>query len=329
LRRFYAKAVNCCAEVVAILDSGPDGGNCLAAGSCRGFNGTCADVVHQFADVPILPDYPAGMADYSCNAFPMDDKPVDSFLVGLISLAIGLPVTLFLATCFGIANDSEAPESWLEWAGWRKLAFGLNAHRRWHYTGEAGPPVRHVRWFVRSVGAPPSETAANLVRSAVAAATCSDPPWVVEAREAAEEAAADGAGAAPRSSVGADDFPAWGMRPPAPQRSRADKLLHVAGGCTPCGGAGGEDWPRVSAGAARFERPSGSSASESSAAAEARELAGFKRAMTAAGLGGVYICWALFSWCVAGAAQQQPRVLRARVLRSNHSLSGSFSRMAC
>ena len=61
------------------------------------------------------------------------------------------------------------------------------AHRRWHYTrGE--PPVRYVKWFVRSAGAPPSETAANLWRSFWASITGTEPPWVVEAREAAEEA---------------------------------------------------------------------------------------------------------------------------------------------
>ena len=35
-------------------------------------------------------------------------------------------MTVFITTCFGIANDNEAPESWLEWTGWRKLVFGLN-----------------------------------------------------------------------------------------------------------------------------------------------------------------------------------------------------------
>jgi hypothetical protein len=296
---FYAKGVNCCAEVVSILDGGPDGGNCPAAGNCRGFNGTCANVVRQFGDVPILPDYPAGMADYTCNAFPSDDKPVDSFIVGLISLAVGLPVALFLQTAFSIANDSEAPESWLEFVGWRRFVFGFSAHRRWHYLGPAGQPTRHVRWFVRSVGAPPSETAINLVHSLVAFVSCSEPPWVVQAREAAAE---EDGHTSPRSAT-ADDFPAWGMHPPIP-RSRAEKVLHVAS-CAPWrSAAGGEPSSAPSVGSAApdedqqpyFKRASWSSSANSSAAVEARELARYKRAMAAAGLTGVYICWAVFVW---------------------------------
>ena len=85
-----AKAVNCCAEVVAILDSGPDGGNCPSAADCRGFTGNCADIVNQFADLPVLPDFPDGMADYTCSAFPNDDNPVDSFIVGLSALLLSL-----------------------------------------------------------------------------------------------------------------------------------------------------------------------------------------------------------------------------------------------
>jgi hypothetical protein len=117
-------------------------------------------------------------------------------MLPLRSLAIALPVTMFLQTCFAIASDSEAPESWLEWVGWRKFIFGFNAHRKWHYTGPLGQPHRHVKWFCRSAGAPPTETAMNLVHSLTAWLTRSDPPWVVEAREAAEEAEADDDGAA-------------------------------------------------------------------------------------------------------------------------------------
>ena len=188
--RFYAKAVNCCNDLRLILDSGPDGGACPPVGPCRGFEGNCGDLADQYATLPVLPDFPNGLADWTCTAFPDDEnKPVDSFIVGLISIAIGLPVTFFIATCFSIANDSEAPESWLEWFGYQKLIWGPRAHRRWHYTGPTGPPARFVKWYVRSVGAPYSETAANLVRSLWAYVTCSEPAWVEEAREAEEEAA--------------------------------------------------------------------------------------------------------------------------------------------
>ena len=97
---------------------------------------------------------------------------------------------MFIASCFAIANDSEAPESWLQWVGWRKLVFGLHANRRWHYTGPAGQPNRHVRWFCRSIDAPPPETAINLWHALVCALTGRELPWHAEAREAAEEAAA-------------------------------------------------------------------------------------------------------------------------------------------
>ena len=174
-----------------ILNSGLDGNNCPPVGPCRGFTGTCGDLATQFAELPVLPDYPNGMQDWVCTSFPDDTNDVDSFLVGLISLAVALPVTLFISTCFEIANDSEAPESWLEWLGWRKLVFGRRAHRRWHYTGPKGQPVRYVRWFVRSATAPISETLANLCRSMYAWLTGTEAPWLVEAREAEQDANAE------------------------------------------------------------------------------------------------------------------------------------------
>jgi hypothetical protein len=185
------QGVNCCVELRALLDSGPDGGSCPPVGTCRGFEGTCGAITAQFKSLSILPDYPDGLADYVCHAFPDDDAPVDSFIVGLISIAIALPVTLFLQNAFAIANDSEAPESWLEWVGWRKLVFGLHANRKWHYTGPLGQPNRHVKWFIRSVGAPQPETILNLWESFKAWLTCSLPPWTIEAREVAEEEAAE------------------------------------------------------------------------------------------------------------------------------------------
>ncbi len=68
--RFYAKAVNCCAELRLMLDSGPDGGACPPVGPCREFVGNCGDLAAQFADVPVLPDFPDGLADYVCTGAP-------------------------------------------------------------------------------------------------------------------------------------------------------------------------------------------------------------------------------------------------------------------
>ena len=192
-----------------------------------------------------------------------------------------IPVTVFITTCFGIANDNEAPESWLEWTGWRKLLFGLNgtpypmcscfaslllrapdaspcaraAHRRWHYTrGE--PPVRYVKWFVRSAGAPPSETVANLCRSFWAPVTGTEPPWVVEAREAAEEAAG-------KEAEGEKD------------ESEAAKQEAEAGSAT----------------------GSQKSGSTTSSVRSAKELSSYKRQVMVIGLIATLICWAIFVWC--------------------------------
>ena len=174
---------------------------CPPVGPCRGVEANCGDLAEAFADTPVLPDYPNGLADYTCSAFPNDENQRDTLIVGLLAFAISLPVTLFLQTCFELANDNEAPESWLAWGGSPRFVFGPQAHRRWRYTGPAGQPVRYVRWFVRSVDAPKFETLMNLWFSLKAFVTRSLTPWEEEAEEfeatlaaeaAAEAAAAEG-----------------------------------------------------------------------------------------------------------------------------------------
>jgi hypothetical protein len=235
-----------------LLDSGPDGGNCPPVGACRGFEGTCGQIAEQFADVSVQPWFPDGLSEYTCHAFPDEERQLDSFLVGLISIAIALPVANFCQTCFAIANDSEAPESWLEWVGWRKLVFGFNAHRKWHYTKRA-PPVRHIKWFVRSVGAPQTETAMNLWVSLKCWLTRAELPWIEEAREAAEEAEAEG-------------------------NEKGSEKGHMDGCMMDVEGSIG--------------------GSTTSSVRSARALARYKRAVMAIGLASVYICWAIFAWCV-------------------------------
>ena len=81
--------------MVAILNSGPDGGNCASPSDCRGFTGNCADIVDQFAALPVLPKFPDGMADYTCTACPNEDTPIDSFIVGLSALLPSSRADLF------------------------------------------------------------------------------------------------------------------------------------------------------------------------------------------------------------------------------------------
>jgi hypothetical protein len=168
--------------VRAILDVAPF---CAAApDACAG---DCATLPLVFADVPLPPAYPDGLQDYTCTAFPDDSVPSDTVVVALISIAIALPVGIFIGSAFELANDSEAPESWLAWSGLPRLLLGAAAHRRWHWTGPAGRPSRLVRWYCRCADAPKVEMLLNLWLSFKAWATCSQTPWEDEAAEAADQ----------------------------------------------------------------------------------------------------------------------------------------------
>ncbi len=265
----------------AILGCGP-------VGPCRGVTANCGDLPAAFADTPVLPDFPDGMADYVCAAFPNDENERDSLIVGLLAFAIALPVTLFLQTCFELANDNEAPESWLMWAGLPRLALGAAAARRWHYTGPQGQPSRFVRWYCRSVDAPKFETLLNLWLSFKAWATCSKPPWMEEAEEAEAEdaAAADSAG-------------------------KADASADID---TPAAAAASDD------GSVKAHSVAASFAS-------AKELRFSKRRLTAVGIGGIYLIWAFFSWVVftyGSACPHAPaRVIRCRMHLHHHAIADS------
>ena len=198
-----------------------------------------------------------------------------------------------------IANDSEAPESWLEWFGWRKLVFGFDAHRRWHYTGPLGQPNRHVKWFIRSVGAPDPETAINLWHSLVAWVTGTDPPWIEEWREAVEaeaeedaeeEAEAEVEAPACDSHSGSSHQVNGSARLPA-DAPRALKLLHLAE-------QDALDTHALGNGKVHAADDFGDGASTTSSVRSARALAQYKRVIALTGFFGVYVTWALFAWFI-------------------------------
>jgi hypothetical protein len=253
--------------------------DCPPVGPCREVEGNCGDLASVFADTPVPPYFPDGLSTYECHTFPDDDRPLDSFVVGLISIAVALPVTLFLTSCFesacasssaccvhlfvrtcadallshAVANDSEAPESWLFYGGVVKLLCGLKSHRLWHYTGLEGQPPRFVRWYCRSVDAPKPETIINLWHSLRCYLTGATPPWLEEWQEWQAEQEEEG--------VSAEDA----------HKSSASN----------CEGD-------------RVHSDVASVATDESTAALRRS----KRMLTAFGLSGIYVTWAVFAWFI-------------------------------
>jgi hypothetical protein len=177
--------------------------------------------------------------------------------------------------------SAVAAQSWLEWMGWQKLVFGFSAHRRWHYTRDQ-QPSRYVRWYIRSVGAAAPETIMNLCRSLKAFLTCTEPPWTIKAREAAE---ADEAGA----GEGAPEVDN------AVGKARVSALYaHAAAADVTLPDEAAGDDPARASGSVRA-----STRASTTSSAEARELAGYKRWIMATGVVGTFVAWTIFTWCVA------------------------------
>lgn len=217
-------------------------------GPCLGFAGDCADLQTQFAsvqgpwlyseDVSSPPTEHDSIDGWVCHAFPDDAYVTDQFFVGLISVAVALPVDLVLQRAFEIANESEMPGNWLDAPpGKWKLLLGKDAHNGWRLADPRRPVSEFVRWMVG--GGAESDLQAVLFVIGYAlrrlrARICGEP-----APELPEEEAA---------------------------KSKA-----------------GSDAASVS----------------SSGSAAARSDALMKRLYAAAGLLGVYVTWAIMSWCVA------------------------------
>ena len=156
--RSDSRGANCCLELRTILGCGP-------AGPCRGFAGDCADMAAQFADVqgPFLysdgpgeaPSEHDSLGDWVCHAFPDDAYVTDQFFVGLISVAVALPVDLLLARAFEIANEGEMPENWLDLPpGKYRLLFGKDLHRGWHLDDPRRPVQPGALWLIENGDAP-------------------------------------------------------------------------------------------------------------------------------------------------------------------------------
>ena len=129
-------------------------------GDCLGFAGDCGDLQDQFADLQgpfIYSDGPGdpptehdSLADYVCHAFPDDAYVTDQFFVGLISVAVALPIDMLLVRMFEASNEGDAPEQWLEApSGKWKLLLGKDCHHAWNYDAKDKPVSDLVKWIAR------------------------------------------------------------------------------------------------------------------------------------------------------------------------------------
>ena len=176
---YYSRGANCCLEIRTIL-------NCDLVGECMGFNGDCGDIQSQFSGVqgPYVygtpPEEHMFIDDYICTAFPDDAYVTDQMLVGLISVAVALPVDLFLARAFEIANEGDAPQSWLEAPASKwKWVVGKNGHNHWRLNDPKVPISDLVLWLIRYGEEPIYTIIFRLIgwlRSKLRAAMCGPEP---------------------------------------------------------------------------------------------------------------------------------------------------------
>ena len=130
---------------------------CDPVGECMGFNGDCGDLQDQFLTVqgPYVygdpPEEHMYLDEYTCTQFPDDAYVTDQLLVGLISVAVALPVDLFLARAFELANEnSDMPESWIDEPGGKwKMLLGKDCHNGWRLADPRHPVSDLVLWLVR------------------------------------------------------------------------------------------------------------------------------------------------------------------------------------
>ena len=251
------------AAVAAATSTGCD--PALSAGPCLGSLGACGDLPTQFANLQGAYTYSTTLqcssspgdpscicyttlADYVCHAFPDDAYFTDQIFVGLICVAVALPVTMFLERCFEIANEVEgAAESWVAWGGIWRMLLGKRAHKDWRWADADNPPSDFVQLLTTAPGY--GALAKFALRKALG----------VLLRKGA---AKDG-----ERSEGAE----------------VDEGHHTS---------------ELGKSGLKLEAPSSSGEESKSEEGDARSAALARRLYAAAGLLGVYVTWAIFSWFI-------------------------------
>ncbi len=101
---YYSRAYTCCLEVRSALGCDLD-----VTVPCRGYAHSCADLAlyyYRFAAAAIAYEV-RGVSGLQCSAFPNDRSARDTFLAGLITAAVSLPITAVMHTCFALSLATD------------------------------------------------------------------------------------------------------------------------------------------------------------------------------------------------------------------------------
>ena len=179
----YSRALICCQDFRALLGCDAD-----FTQPCRGSTADCVDLPAVFAGILDV----GAPAKFSCTAFPDASSARDSFLMGLISFACSLPVTLLIANTFACANAADYTPAWLRWSARRTLLLGP---KNWRYSRPSGDGYLRVG-FATAWGV-------NAYYNTLQAAIARPQQWLAEAdqrrRQRRGQARLQGAAAEARS----------------------------------------------------------------------------------------------------------------------------------
>ena len=207
--------------------------------------------------------------------------------MGLISVAVALPVDMFLGRAFEIANEGDMPGNWLDApAGRWKLILGKDAHNGWRLDDPRRPVSEFTRWIIGGGAESDFQVVKWLVAFALRRL------WaLLSGRKAPEvsfpEEEDDIARRSSMSEAGGRELSTQSAavrlnEPPGPTPSSSKNALP--------GDGGGHD--------TTVAKPSGDAESAASSGASARGAALEKRLYASAGLLGVYVCWTVFAWVI-------------------------------
>ena len=138
LQFFYSKGAVCCDAVRALL--GCPAADPLSPCAPVAFTGgSCADLLASDAATAVFATLPDGQyissGAFVCTAFPADDNARDTFLSGVISFAVSIPLCVVVANCFGLSTATDDDQlhgrtRWMVWPAARRLVLG---RLRWRW----------------------------------------------------------------------------------------------------------------------------------------------------------------------------------------------------